>query len=713
MTTVALCLEDDAIAAGMSQIDNRPETEVFLRAYPIAPPPIGARPFVLPLWNLTMIRSLAFLALAACLHAPALGQERYRELFRPQFHFTPERNWMNDPNGMVFYEGEWHMFYQYNPHGDRWGHMSWGHAVSRDLVRWEHLPLALAEEDGIMIFSGSAVVDWKNTSGFGKGNKPPLVAIYTGHLEGRQDQRLAYSNDRGRTWIKFVGNPVLDLKLADFRDPKVFWHEGKSHWVMTVAFPAEKKVHFYAAPDLKAWRYVGEFGPAGATDGAWECPDLFSLPIEGGGTKWVLIVNINPGGPAGGSGCQYFVGEFDGERFTPEPLPASLAELVPEGKLLADFEKGYGDWIIEGEAFGKAPPRGTLPNQQPVSGFKGERLVNSFAGGDGLQGTLTSPQFELNARHISFLIGGGAHEETRVDLRVDGKVVRSARGRDRERLTWQSWDVSDLRGKTAEIQVVDHHSGGWGHINFDHVILADKPARPASEDPLWADFGPDFYAAVSWSDVPRDDGRRIWIGWMSNWAYANEVPTSPWRSAMTIPRELRLAKTAEGLRLRQKPVKELESLRGKAMSFKRGTLSEANAWVGRQDVQSGPLELSFTLENGDGLAGVKFYSGKEQAAIVAVDHNEGRVLVDRTKSGKIDFHPKFGTVNSAPLVRKDGPVELRIIVDTSSVEVFVDDGEQVLTSLLFPAPVGSSLEFFGRAQSTISSLELWPLRRAW
>jgi len=511
-----------------------------------------------------MIRSLAFFALATFLHAAASGQERYREPFRPQFHFTPERNWMNDPNGMVFYDGEWHLFYQYNPHGDRWGHMSWGHAVSRDLIRWEHLPLALAEEDGIMIFSGSAVVDWKNTSGFGKGNKPPLVAIYTGHREGRQDQRLAYSNDRGRSWSKFAGNPVLDLKMADFRDPKVFWHEGKSHWVMTVALPAEKKVHFYASPDLKAWRYVGEFGPAGATDGAWECPDLFPLPVDGGGTRWVLIVNINPGGPAGGSGCQYFVGEFDGEKFTP-----------------------------------------------------------------------------------------------------------------------------------------------------DHVILADEPARPASEDALWADFGPDFYAAVSWSDVPRDDGRRIWIGWMSNWTYANDVPTSPWRSAMTIPRELRLAKTSAGLRLRQKPVKELDSLHGKASSFERGTLAEANAWVARQDVHSGPLELSFTLENGDGLSGVKFYSGKEQATIVAVDRQAGRVLVDRTKSGKIDFHPRFAAKHSAPLFQKDGPVKLRIIVDTSSAEVFVNDGEQVLTSLIFPAPAGSSLEFFGTAQPTISALELWLLRRAW
>jgi sucrose-6-phosphate hydrolase SacC (GH32 family) len=174
-----------------------------------------------------------------------------REKYRPAYHFTPRKNWMNDPNGMVYFEGEWHLFFQYNPFGEKWGHMSWGHAVSRDFVHWEELPLALPEENGIMIFSGSAVVDWNNTTGFGKDGKPPLVAIYTGHREGRQDQRLAFSNDKGRTWNNFQGNPVLDVKMADFRDPKVFWNQKNQSWVMTVALAAEKKVHFYTSSDLK------------------------------------------------------------------------------------------------------------------------------------------------------------------------------------------------------------------------------------------------------------------------------------------------------------------------------------------------------------------------------------------------------------------------------------------------------------------------------
>lgn len=637
--------------------------------------------------------------------------EYYQELFRPRYHFTPEMNWMNDPNGMVFYDGEYHLFYQYNPLGNTWGHMSWGHAVSRDLVHWEHLPLALAEEDGVMIFSGSAVVDWRNTTGFGENEKPPLVAIYTGHRPGRQDQRLAYSNDRGRTWTKFAGNPVLDLKMADFRDPKVFWHEPSARWVMTAALATEQKVHFYASPDLKQWKYVGEFGPAAATDGLWECPDLFPLAVDGGATKWVLIVNVNPGGPAGGSGCQYFVGDFDGRRFTPDPPSPQQAEFVPAGKVLADFENGYGDWRAEGEAFGREPARGALPNQQPVSGFRGGGLVNSFLGGDHPQGTLTSPIFEITASHISFLIGGGAHRETRLDLRVDGQAVRTASGRDRERLAWQSWDVSDLIGKQAELQIVDRHSGGWGHINVDHVVLADRPARPADDRPLWADFGPDFYAGVSWSDVPKSDGRRLWLGWMSNWQYANQVPTSPWRSAMSIPRELRLVDTPRGARLRQIPVVELETLRGLGQRFGGGSMAAANAWLRESGIKCGPLELSIDFEPAaDGVQEVKLFQSAGEELVLRVDRTRGLISLDRTRSGDASFHPKFAGVYSAPLPRPREQVRLRIFVDACSVETFINDGQVVLTALAFPGRESDGIELTasGGAQ-TVAALQAWRL----
>ncbi len=505
-----------------------------------------------------ILRLTAFLSLTSSV----LAQD---EPFRPLYHFTPAKNWMNDPNGMVFHDGEWHLFYQYNPHGDKWGHMSWGHAVSRDLMQWEHLPLALAEENGVMIFSGSAVVDWKNTSGFGKNGKPPLVAIYTGHYTKKplQNQHLAYSNDKGRTWTKFTGNPVLDVRMADFRDPKVFWHESSARWVMTVALAKESKVHFYTSPDLKQWKYVGEFGGVGAMGGLWECPDLFPLPIEGGGTKWVLIVNINPGGPAGGSGCQYFVGDFDGKKFT--------------------------------------------------------------------------------------------------------------------------LDASFPKGKDAA---------------------------------LWADFGSDFYAAVSWSDIPKRDGRRLWLGWMSNWQYANDVPTAPWRSAMSIPRELILHKTPDGLRLVQQPVRELKKLRGKTHRLTKTTLPEANAWLQRQKFGGGLLEIlaEFEAIPVTGEFGLRLITGADEATVIRCDVARQRLTLDRTRSGRVDFHPQFSGAHEAPLRLTDGRLRLHLFLDTSSLEVFAADGETVLTDLILPATGDRRLELFSQnnaASPNLRSLQIWELRSAW
>ncbi len=236
---------------------------------------------------------------------------------RPKIHFTPEKNWINDPNGMFFYEGEYHLFYQYNPYGEKWGHMSWGHAVSKDLVTWEHLPIALEEENQVMIFSGSAVVDYNNTSGFGINNNPPIIAIYTSYdaKSGLQNQSIAYSNDKGRTFTKYQNNPVLDLKSKEFRDPKVFWYAPENKWIMTVSLSMEKKVQFYSSKDLKKWDLMSVFGPTGVTSGVWECPDLYSLEYENK-TIWILGVNLGSGSIAGGSGLQYFLGDFDGKKFS-------------------------------------------------------------------------------------------------------------------------------------------------------------------------------------------------------------------------------------------------------------------------------------------------------------------------------------------------------------------------------------------------------------
>jgi fructan beta-fructosidase len=491
--------------------------------------------------------------------------EPYREPWRPQFHFTPAKNWMNDPNGLVYFDGEYHLFYQYNPFGDKWGHMSWGHAVSRDLVHWEHLPVALREENDIMIFSGSAVVDWKNTSGFGKDGKPPLVAIYTGHYTKKplQNQHLAYSNDRGRTWTKYAGNPVLDIKERDFRDPKVIWHQPSKRWVMAAAWPVQRKVRFYASPDLKSWTHQSDFGPAGSVEGIWECPDLFPL-TTGEKMKWVLIVNVNPGAPAGGSGCQYFVGDFDGKTFLLDP----------------------------------------------------------------------------------------SYPKKKVD--------------------------------------------------------------PKSEPALWLDYGPDCYAEVTWSDIPARDGRRIALGWMSNWQYANDVPTSPWRNAMTIPRELRLRSTTEGVRLVQKPLTELDKLRGPLRQFKGGTIEEANAWIKRSGLESGPMEMVIELALAvKGAAGVRLFKGEKEETVVALNSEQGRLTIDRTRSGNVAFHAKFPGVASVPIAKDDGRTKLHLFVDACSVEVFVNDGETVLTSLVFPSKVSRAVELFGSKGETVSTFDVWSLASCW
>ena len=281
----------------------------------------------------------------ACAAPAAQAATTYQELFRPQFHFTPAQNWMNDPNGLVYDNGEYHLFYQYNPFGNTWGNMSWGHAVSKDLVHWTQLPVAIPAEGDELIFSGSAVVDKDNTAGFGAG---AMVAIYTSARPNSQAQSLAYSLDHGRTWTKYAGNPVLDIGSAEFRDPKVFWYAAGHKWVMAVSKAQEHKIALYSSTNLKTWTHMSDFGPANDTNGAWECPDLFPLQLDGGQTKWVLVVNINPGGIAGGSGTQYFVGDFDGTTFTaenrrmPTPLrratssrtskaPATAAGRLPAG----------------------------------------------------------------------------------------------------------------------------------------------------------------------------------------------------------------------------------------------------------------------------------------------------------------------------------------------------------------------------------------------
>jgi fructan beta-fructosidase len=265
-------------------------------------------------------------------------KEIFQELFRPQVHFTPPQNFMNDPNGLIYHKGEYHLFYQYNPYGSEWGHMSWGHAISSDLMHWKHLPVAIREEDDIMIFSGSAVYDRENSTGLANGTTGPLIAIFTGHDNKQQfqTQNLAFSNNKGLTWTKFKKNPVLNLRLRHFRDPKVFWFEKKRKWIMVVSLADRKVIRFYCSVDLKNWQYISDFGSAGMIDTQfWECPDLFKLPVENEkhSTKWVLKVDVIDNAVAGGSGSQYFVGHFNGKEF--------LNDNSPDKILWVDYGKDF------------------------------------------------------------------------------------------------------------------------------------------------------------------------------------------------------------------------------------------------------------------------------------------------------------------------------------------------------------------------------------
>ena len=490
-------------------------------------------------------RLWAIVALAIALPGAAPRQDAALEALRPRFHFTPARNFMNDPNGLVFYKGEYHLFYQHNPFGQAWGHMSWGHAVSRDMLHWEHLPVALREEDGVMIFSGSAVVDWNNTSGFCQPvgeDRSCLVAIYTGHGPGKQTQNLAFSNDRGRTWTKYASNPVVDLGLEDFRDPKVFWHAPTSRWVMVTVLADQHKVRFFASPDLKRWQMLSDFGPAGATGGVWECPDLFALPVDGkpDEIRWVLDVDINPGGVAGGSGGQYFIGSFDGTRFVNENPPATT---------------------------------------------------------------------------------------------------------------------------------------------------------------LWADYGKDFYASLSFSDIPPADGRRIWMAWISNWQYANEEPTVIWRGAQSVPRELALRRLPDGIRLVQQPVAELRSLR---------TSPDPIAVVDSMALpESAEIELEF--ERGSwNQAGIRLSNRAGEEVIVGVTSNPAEVFVDRRKSRLTPMHREYPGRHAGPVRWRDGRLSLRVLFDRSVVEVFANDGETVVTDRVFPTQALDRIAPLEQGRPRLA--RLWTLR---
>ena len=290
---------------------------------------------------------------------------------------------MNDPNGLLYYQGEYHLFYQHNPTENIWGNMSWGHAVSTDLQHWQELPVAIACTDDVGIFSGSAVIDYTNTTGFGSEANPAMVAIYTEHKndKSKQSQCLAFSLDNGRTFTKYEGNPVLDLEMSEFRDPKVQWIDDQ--WLMTVALPDLHQIAFYSSPDLKEWRHLSNFGPAAEIGGCWECPDLFKV-----NDKWVLLVSLNPGGYQVGSGTQYFIGQWNGNEFIADDLTTRWLDYGRDNYAGVTFNntpdnrKIFLGWMSNWEyahTFPTQPWRGamTLPRELTLDGDKVvQRVIN-------------------------------------------------------------------------------------------------------------------------------------------------------------------------------------------------------------------------------------------------------------------------------------------------------------------------------------------------
>ena len=453
-----------------------------------------------------------------------------RENFRPFYHFTPQYGWMNDPNGMVYKDGVYHLFYQYNPYGSMWGNMHWGHATSTDLVSWEHQPVAIAPDALGTIFSGSCVVDKDNTAGFGAG---AIVAFYTSASD-RQVQSMAYSLDNGRTFKKYARNPILTSTQRDFRDPKVFWHDATDKWIMILAVGQEMQI--YSSANLKDWSYESSFGEGqGAHGGVWECPDLFELPVEGTNEKkWVLLCNLNPGGPFGGSATQYFVGTFNGKEF-----------------------------------------------------------------------------------------------------------------------------VNESPSKTK-----------------------------------WMDWGKDHYATVTWSDAP--DNRRIAIAWMSNWQYANDVPTSQYRSPNSVPRDLGLFTVGGETYLQSDPSPELQKLRdiSKKRSFKVNGTRTVKEMI---PVNEGAYEIELSIKNLHAdVIGFRLYNDKGEEVDMQYDMKENRFSMDRRKSGDVGFNENFPALTWTAVESGKNELKLHLFVDKSSVEAFGDGGRFAMTNQVFPSEPYNHIDFYSK-----------------
>ena len=644
------------------------------------------------------------LTILAILTALSAASQVGRELYRPVFHYSPSYNWMSDPNGPVYYNGKYHLFYQYNPLGILPVNMSWGHAVSTDLINWEEKPVAMPVQNGVQVYSGSVVVDWNNTSGFGINGKPPLVAIYTG-ASSVQDQRIAYSNDEGTTWTNYSGNPVLSMNNNQFRDPKVIWHKESQKWIMVVSQGSYQGIRFYSSSNLKNWVALPGFGPAGNKSAFWECPDLFKLSVDNdtSNMKWVLIHSVSPT-------AQYFVGDFTGEQF-------SWQNAVPSGIIIDDFESNdYNSWIATGSSFGNSPALGT----GAVSGYLGSRLINSSSpNGTGAQGKLVSSSFVISKKYISFLIGGGYNPEKGcIKLVVNGEAVRSSTGMNENLFKWKNWDVSSFAGQTAHIEIVDSVTGRWGHVNVDHIIQSDIMNDDVNYGQV--DYGKDFYAVQSFSDMP--DGRRVWLAWINNWNYAGQIPTSPWKGIMSIPREVKLEVHNGQLKLVQKPIEELKILRSSGLNLDNESLSSINnslrnvisTTLHTPTFKQFELKVKVSVANKNGFS-LKFKKSGLQYTEFIFDFINKQIIFDRSKNSGgtiLSADATFKDRQVAPLIIEDGFIDLHLFVDNCSAELFAGGGQMVMSNLIFPDSTSNKIEMTSLGDDFIfEEFDIWKLEK--
>lgn len=646
-------------------------------------------------------KALLFLSLTIfSLNTSVKAQEAlYEELYRPQFHFSPATGWIGDPDGLIKYNNLYHLFW-------------WGHAISEDLVYWNEEPYPMKGGDGSFdYYSGSIVADSANTAGF---SKDAMVAIYTmnEYATGKQSQGISYSTD----YVNFQfyeGNPVLDIGSNNFRDPQVFWDEQTMRWIMVVTLAEERLIQFYSSDNLKDWNYLSDFGKIGAKRNVWEVADLVQLPVNGNEAekKWVLFVSIGP------NLVQYFVGDFNGTSFTPDEQTLAYisgGEAI-EGELFESFEvTDYGSWETTGTAFGEGPKIGESGD---IQGYIGSGLVNSFFDSDANTGTLISPEFTIEKSNINFLISGGNHPgQTSIDLLVNGERVLTTTGNNSPVLTWSGWNVKDYLGETAQIRITDTYSGGdWGHINIDHIVFSDQLMDSRREHALWIDWGSDFYAPRTFRDYDGNSADIKWLGWMGNYVYANNVPTSWGKGAQSIPRTLTLSDDQDVYNLQQQPIEELSKLRESLVETSNLSINGTEAFTNfspRRNTYE--IEAIFEITDSDNHMGLNLAVGNNQAVTIGYDASTSNVYLDRTRSGNLSFSTQFGNITSAPVKPAQTQIKLHIFVDQSSVEVFVNDGEAVITSLIFPDPKQRGVEFFSiEGTANLISAKAWELTSIW